>query len=130
MANSKGKTGRDALIKALNTDEAKKYIQELKDNQPPLEILAKEEVETIEKAGRILAAKAESYYLGYLKGQASAGGEVADAGVTIVAATAGSAVGTVVGQIVGKKMGGAINIHEQIINPEMFQIGNIGEKFE
>ncbi len=113
----------DETIKKCITEneEVQLLIKELQENAPPLEILAKDEVEEIERAGKILAAKAEAYYLGYLKGQRVPGGEVADAGVTIVAATAGSAVGTVVGQIVGKKMGNEINLREQLIHPEIFR---------
>lgn len=104
------------------SEEYKALVRDIKKNAPPLEVLAPEEIASIEEACKVLAAKAESYYLGYMRGNMDAGGEVADAGVTIVASTAGAAVGTAVGQIVGKKMDGAINTREHVINPETFNI--------
>jgi len=124
-SKSKSCVMSEALTKAIEKGDTEKLIEELKKLAPPLEILADDEIESIEKASKVLAAKAESYYLGYLRGQVGPGGEVADAGVTIVAATAGSVVGTVVGQIVGKKLDKAVNIREQVINPEMFRFEDI-----
>ena len=114
---------RESLKKKIDeNEEVLKFIEELEKNAPPLEYLAKDEIEQIQKAGKMMAAKAEAYYLGYLKGERVPGGEVADAGVTIVAAVAGSAVGTVVGQVVGKKMSDEINTREHLINPELFKL--------
>ncbi len=115
------KSSADELEKALKTGEAKDLMKDLKENAPPLEELAREELEEISRLGKVLAGKAEAYYLGYLRGTPSPGGEVADAGITIVAVVAGSTAATVAGQIVGKKMDGSINIREQLINPEMFR---------
>lgn len=110
---------KEVLELIASDKELQAFISELEANAPPLEILGKDEVEAIEKSGKILAAKAESYYLGYMQGTKVPVGEVADAGVTIVAAAAGSAVGTVVGQVVGKKMGSEINA-KFLIDPEGF----------
>ena len=127
VERSKIKSGAmsEALARAIEKHDPKELVEELKKLAPPLEVLADEEVEEIEKATRVLAAKAESYYLGYLRGQVGPGGEVADAGVTIIAATTGSVVGTVVGQIVGKKLDKAVNLREQVINPEMFKFEDL-----
>lgn len=121
----KSRTIRDLLSGTIDERDVHLLVEELKKMAPPLEILADEEIESIEKASKILAAKAESYYLGYLRAQAQPGGEVADAGVTILAATTGSVVGTVVGQIVGKKLDKTVNIREHVINPELFKFENI-----
>lgn len=110
-----------AKIPALETEAARELMKLLEENPAPLEYLAADEIETIRQAGRVLAAKSEAYYLGYLSGRVGAGGEVADAGVTIVAATAGSAVGTVVGQIVGKKISSEVLVREELINPALFR---------
>jgi hypothetical protein len=112
----------ERLIELMQSEEARAMLKELSEAAPPLEILAEEEVEDIQRAGKILAAKAEAYYLGYLRGKPVPGGEVADAGVTIVAAVTGSTVGTVVGQIVGKKLDLAVNVRERAVNPEAFGV--------
>ncbi len=115
------KSSAHELEKALKKGDARELMKDLKENAPPLEELARDELEEISRLGKVLAGKSEAYYLGYLRGTPSPGGEVADAGITVVAAVAGSTAGTVVGQIVGKKMDGSINIREQVINPEMFR---------
>lgn len=87
--------------------------KELMEAAPPWEQIAPEELRRIEDAGELMAARAESYYYGYMR--AVSGSDVGtQAAGAIVGAVVGSTVGTVVGQIVGKKLDKTINIRDLV----------------
>lgn len=132
MADSKEfKSMEEKLAAVMKTEEAQRLIKELTEKAPPFEELAEEEIVRIQEQGDMLAAKAQAYYMGYMRAVPGYGDQAADAGVTIVAATVGSVVGTTAGQIVGKKMDGSVNLREQVINPAYRKERlNINTKFQ
>ncbi|MGB3211847.1 MAG: hypothetical protein WBB19_14180 [Desulforhopalus sp.] len=108
---------QEQIIEVLESPEIQALIKELNSMAPPFEELAQEEIEDIQKTGKLLATKAEAYYFGYLKAAGRGIGPQADG--SIVGAVVGSTVGTVVGQIVGKKLDSSINVRDLVINPAL-----------
>ncbi len=98
-------------------ETARELVADLQQQVPPWTEIAPEEIENLVKAGELLANKAESYYLGLLRGRGA--DEPQAAAAAVGAATAGSTVGTVVGQIVGKKLGAEIVLPLELVTPSV-----------
>ncbi len=108
---------------AAHASDTTELREELLDNAPPWEEIAPEELKRLEETGELMAARAESYYYGYIRTSAGSGVEPQAAGA-IVGAVVGSTVGTVVGQIVGKKLDKTLNVHDLVIRDRIRDVGS------
>ncbi len=106
-------------------EEVAKLRDKMIENAPPWEEIAPAELKQIEESGQLMAARAESYYYGYMRSVAGVDPQAS----AIVGAVVGSTVGTVVGQIVGKKLDKSVNVRDMVVRDVIMRGGGPLDRF-